>query len=199
MAANPAPQLARGTARRPLSLKARALALLAQREHSEAELRRKLLPHANAAQRAVAGDGGASVNDLDPVREAGGVGDACARVDQVIEWLRAHRYLDDQRFVESRLHARASRYGNRRIHQELAQHGIELPEDAAQALKASEFDRAREVWRRRFGAAPVNAAEYARQSRFLAQRGFSAEVVSKLLRQSWRQGAEEESDPPTEG
>lgn len=201
MAADPPPKAA-GSARRPLSIKARALALLAQREHSEAELRRKLLPHAKAAQRA--DPGGAGVEPRNPSPDvaalaAGGVGDARAPIDEIIEWLRAHRYLDDQRFMESRLHARASRYGNLRIRQELAQHGLDLPEDAAQALKASEFDRAHEVWRRKFAAAPADAVEYARQARFLAQRGFSADVVSKLLRRLRRHEPDEDSDMPGEG
>lgn len=202
MAADPPRKAAGGAARRPLSLKARALALLAQREHSEAELRRKLLPHAKAAQRADPGSGGVGPHNpgFDVAAPAAeGAGDACASIDEIIEWLRAHRYLDDQRFVESRLHARASRYGNLRIRQELAQHGLDLPEDTAQALKASEFDRAHEVWRHKFAAAPADAAEYARQARFLAQRGFSAEVVSKLLRRLRRQEPEEDSDMPTEG
>lgn len=198
MAADPPPKSA-GGARRPLSLKARALALLAQREHSEAELRRKLLPHAKAAQRADPGSGGAEPHNPGFDVAAPAAEGACASIDEIIEWLRAHRYLDDQRFVESRLHARASRYGNLRIRQELAQHGLDLPEDAAQALKASEFDRAREVWQRKFAAAPADAAEHARQARFLAQRGFSADVVSKLLRRLRRQEPEEDFDMPTEG
>ena len=202
MAADPPRKAAGGAARRPLSLKARALALLAQREHSEAELRRKLLPNAKAAQRGDPASAGVDPHNpgLDVAAPAAeDEGDSCAPIDAIIEWLRAHRYLDDQRFVESRLHVRASRYGNLRICQELAQHGLDLPEDTAQALKASEFDRAREVWRRKFAAAPADAAEYARQARFLAQRGFSADVVSKLLRRLRRQEPEEDSDMPTEG
>ena len=195
---------ARGAARRSLSLKGRALALLAQREHSEAELRRKLLRHAHAASAsASASEAGGSKDsgDFDPEAVGAGesgVDDASSRIDEVIEWLRAHRYLDDQRFVESRVHIRAARYGNLRIRQELEQHVLTLPEGAAQALKANELDRAREVWRRKFGVAPVGPGEHARQARFLAQRGFSADVVSKLLRPS-RRAAQEEPDMPPEG
>lgn len=189
------PKAGRSAARRSLSLRSRALSLLVQREHSEVELRRKLLRHANAAQNPTARRGNEDPGGPDEESTP----DALTRIDAVIEWLRAHRYLDDQRFVESRLHARAARYGNLRIRQELAQHGLDLPPFAAQALKATEMDRAHEVWRRKFGAAPADAAEHARQARFLAQRGFSADVVSKLLRESRRKDAEDEHDMPAEG
>jgi regulatory protein len=195
------PEARRSTVRRPLSLKARALSLLTQREHSEAELRRKLMPHAKALKHVPLPTTQQRADEPVPdagVLEAADDVDPSARIDEVIEWLRAHRYLDDQRFVESRLHARASRYGNLRIRQELAQHGLDRPEAASQALQASEFDRAREVWQRRFGTAPTNAADHARQARFLAQRGFSAEVVSKLLRRSRHQRSEEEPDVPAD-
>ena len=107
---------------------------------------------------------------------------AAAQVDAVMAWLQAHHYLSEERFVESRVHARASRYGNLRIRQELAQHGLTLPAEAAKALKDTEFERAAAVWRRKFGVAPADAAERARQARFMAQRGFSPEVISRLLR-----------------
>lgn len=157
----------------PLSLKGRALALLAQREHSAAELRRKLLRHARALQAAPA-DGAGSDDDA--------LHDTAAQVEAVLHWLGTNGYLSEERFVESRVHARAGRYGNLRIRQELAQHGLRLSGPAAQALKDTELDRATEVWRRKFGVAPVDAAERARQARFLAQRGFSPEVISRLLR-----------------
>jgi len=111
---------------------------------------------------------------------------AAAQVDAVMAWLQAHHYLSEERFVESRIHARASRYGNLRIRQELAQHGLGLPADAAQALKDSELERATEVWRRKFGVAAADALQRARQSRFLAQRGFSPEVIARVMRQAGR-------------
>ncbi|HEX6703214.1 MAG TPA: regulatory protein RecX [Albitalea sp.] len=158
-----------GRRKSPLSLKARALALLAQRDHSELELRRKLLRHARSA---------ASADEEE-------THDKSARdVDAVVAWLHANRYFSEERFVESRIHARASRYGNLRIRQELAQHGLSLPAPAAQALKDNELERATEVWRRKFGAPAADAAGRARQSRFLAQRGFSPEVISRVLRAS---------------
>ncbi len=160
----------KAAARPQRSLKGRALQWLAQREHSRAEMQRKLLPHA----RALAAQGAA---------EAPEPGDATARVTEVLDWLEANQYLSEQRFAESRIHVRAARHGNLRIQQELAQHGITLDAEAAQALKSSEFERAREVWARKFGVPADDAAGRARQARFLTSRGFSAETVRRVLRQ----------------
>jgi regulatory protein len=145
-----------------LSLKGRGLQILAQREHSRSELRRKLLVHAQ--------------KDEDP--EAA---DATERVEAVLDWLSANRYLCEERFAESRVHARASRYGNLRIRQELAQHGVALSVEATQQLKDSELARAREVWSRKFGQPAAEAADRARQMRFLAGRGFSSEVIRRVV------------------
>lgn len=158
-----------------LSLKGRGLQILAQREHSRSELRRKLMTHA----RKPAGEADAPVDE-----------DAAAeQVDAVLDWLQANRYLSEERFVESRVHARASRYGNLRIKQELAQHGVALSVEAAQQLRGSEAARAREVWARKFDHPPQDAAERARQMRFLAARGFSGEAIRRAL----QGGADEET------
>ena len=152
-------------ARPPLSLKARALQWLAQREHSRVELRRKLM---RAARQ----------RDAEQPEAA----DPDAEVDALLDWLVAERHLSEARFVESRLHARSARFGTRRIAQELAQHGLAIEPDAAQRLRASEFERARAVWLRKYGAVPAaDAAERARQMRFLAARGFSAEVIRRVI------------------
>jgi len=145
-----------------LSLKGRGLQILAQREHSRSELRRKLLVHAQKDEEAEAAS-------------------AIERVEAVLDWLQANRYLCEERFVESRVHARASRYGNLRIRQELAQHGVALSAEATQQLKDSELNRAREVWSRKFGQPAADAAERARQMRFLAGRGFSSEVIHRAV------------------
>ena len=112
---------------------------------------------------------------------------ATEQVEAVLDWLQAHRYLCEERFVESRVHARASRFGNLRIRRELAQHGVALSADAAQQLKDSELARAREVWSRKFGQVAADATERARQMRFLAGRGFSGEAIRRVV-----QGSEDE-------
>ncbi|MEI7464479.1 MAG: recombination regulator RecX [Burkholderiales bacterium] len=153
-----------------LSLKGRALQWLAQREHSRLELRRKLLRRLREDAR------------RDDTGAQGLPADGHAEVESVLDWLQAHRYLSDERFVESRVHARASRFGNMRIHQELSQHGVELTPAITSELRDSEKARAREVQQRKFGSPPVTPADRARQARFLAGRGFSAEAVWQVLR-----------------
>ena len=154
------------------SLKSRALQLLAQRDQSRLELRRKLLRHARSreADRAVEAD-----VDVDPAA-------VVAEVDTLLDWLEANRFLSDARFAESRVHARAERFGVQRIRGELAQHAVELSPELAASLAESEFDRAAAVRARRFAALPASAAERAAQSRFLLGRGFSPELVQRLMR-----------------
>jgi regulatory protein len=165
------------------SLKARALQLLAQREHSRLEIRRKLLVHARADAIASAAEHNAAPSEPSEPSEP------AEQVEAVLDWLESHQYLSQERFVESRVHARAGRFGNVRIRQELAQHAVALSPQAAQALKDSEFERAQAVWARKYGAAPDGLAEHARQARFLASRGFSAEVIRRLLRGTGRAAA----------
>jgi regulatory protein len=163
----------------PASLRARALQWLAQREHSRVELRRKLMRVARQRDADVAAAAAASGGSADVGQPA----DPGPEVDALLDWLAAHRYLSEARFVESRVHARAARFGNRRIAQELAQHGAHLDGAVAEQLKASELSRARAVWQRKFGAAPAaDAATRAKQMRFLAGRGFSAEVIRRVVR-----------------
>jgi regulatory protein len=171
---------ARTAARR--SLKARALQLLAQREHSRAELRRKLLAHARADM-AESMDADAPPPAAAPAEPPT---DPVAQVDAALDWLEAHNYLSQERFVESRVHARAARFGNLRIRRELAQHAVALSPEAAQSLQASELERARAVWARKFPVPSVDAAGRAKQARFLAGRGFSPDVIRQVLRSAGR-------------
>ncbi|TDP73064.1 regulatory protein RecX [Roseateles toxinivorans] len=168
---------------KPLSLKARAIALLAQREHSRSELQRKLLriarqqdEKAHQARREAEGD----VLEFESDAESGEVS-AASEVDALLDWLQANRYLSEARFVESRINARAQRYGNLRIRQELSQHGLAADAASQQALKDSEFERARQVWQRKFGEIAADPAARAKQMRFLAGRGFSPEVIRKVV------------------
>jgi len=140
-----------------LSLKARALRWLSQREHSRHELRTKLLY--------AAGD---SVDS--------------AAIEALLDQLVEQGHLNDARFVESRVHARHARFGNRRIELELRRHGLSPDEQLQQQLRTSELARAQEVWRKKFdGRQATDAAGRAKQARFLAARGFSAEVVRKIV------------------
>jgi regulatory protein len=202
-------------AAQPLSLKARAIALLAQREHSRSELRRKLLRIARDQRAAAARQSAAAKESLcgDPAwfeplspesperlsareQDEGGVREdpeeggseepaaaIAAEVDALLLWLQERGYLNEERFVDARIHARARRFGSQRIQQELAQHGVQMSAEQRASLKDSELARAREVWQRKFaGRWPEDAAMRAKQTRFLISRGFGSEVVRRILR-----------------
>lgn len=162
------------------SLKQRALGYLTRREHSRVELRRKLLDAIGREQRraaALAGTGSAVSEDLPATDNASPEAD----VEGLLDWLEAHDLLSPTRFVETRIHARAARFGNLRIRQELAQHGLTLDPEATRALEADELTRARSVWTKRFDALASDAGGRARQARFLMARGFSPDVVRRVV------------------
>lgn len=146
-----------------LSLKGRALKLLAAREHSRRELERKLAQH-----------------EAEP-----------GQLKTALDDLQARGFIDEQRVVDSLLHRRAPRLGAGRIRQELQSKGLDAERVAlaVASLKASEIERAREVWRRKFGVLPADAAQRARQARFLLARGFAGDTVRRVL--AW--------DPDEEG
>lgn len=177
----------------PLSLKARALQWLAQREHSRIELRRKLMRLAR--QRAVLAplDGAAAADKAPTADVQAPLANPAAEVDALLDWLQAERHLCEQRFVESRINARSARYGNLRIRQELKQHGASLDTDSETMLRDNELARAHAVWLRKFGRgraddaadatnAMARATARARQMRFLAGRGFSSDVIHRVIR-----------------
>ena len=163
--------------RKPVSLKARALQALALRDHSRAELRGKLLRAARAAH---AGD--ASAEGESPEVESPEVEQVEQAVEALLDELEEKGHLSDTRFMESRVQARSSRFGNVRIRQELRQHGVELHPDVQAHLLNSELERARSVWSRKFGTPAQTPAEAARQMRFLAGRGFSADIIHQVVR-----------------
>lgn len=153
------------------TLKARALAYIAQREHSRVELRRKLLAAVARQRRVGEPPPGAAGTELPSAED----------IDRLLDWLTANDLISAPRFVETRVHQRSARFGNLRIRHELAQHGLALDPLAATALEGNEIARARAVWARRFGGPAGSAAERARQARFLAARGFSADVVRRVI------------------
>lgn len=138
-----------------LSLKGRALKLLAGREHSRRELERKLAQH-----------------EQEP-----------GQLKTALDELQARGFIDEQRVVESVLNRRAPRLGAGRVRQELQAKGLDAERVAlaVASLKASEVERARAVWRKKFGELPQDAAGHAKQARFLAARGFGGEVIRRVL------------------
>ena len=137
------------------SLKARAVDFLSRREHSRLELGRKLARYT------------ADSNE----------------VDAVLSDLEKQGLLSNDRFARSLVHRRAGKLGTSRIVQELRQHGVSAEQVAELRgdLRESEESRARAVWQKRYGRAPVDAADKARQMRFLAARGFGTDVIRKVM------------------
>lgn len=121
-------------------------------------------------------DEAASTRALPPTAEA-----TAALVDAVLDQLQAQGYLSDQRFIESRLHARQAGWGVRRIRHELRQHGLTLDEQQQSQLQSTERERAQALWARRYGTVAADPAERARQMRFLAARGFSADAIRHAI------------------
>jgi regulatory protein len=138
------------------TLRERAVALLARREHSRAELARKLARHAASE----------------------------AEVAAVLDELTRRKLLSDGRYAAARSDTLARKFGAARVVRELRDKGVATPalETIERDLKASELERARAVWQKRFGAPAGNAADRARQARFLQARGFSFEVIRRVLR-----------------
>jgi len=135
----------------------RAVAALARREHSRAELARKL-------GRAVEADARA--------------------IDATLDRLQAEGVLSDERFAAALARSRSARFGSARIRQELRQHHLpaELMRATLGELNSTEFERARAVWQRKFGRPAADQNGRARQMRFLAQRGFATDVIIRVVK-----------------
>lgn len=141
-----------------LSLKGRALKLLAQREHSRLELQRKLAVHVQEGE------------DL----------------PAILDELEKRGFISEQRVVASVIHSKASRFGTARLVQELRSKGLddEAVREAGEQLRDTELQRATDLWRKRFGTPPADLKEKAKQLRFMASRGFSSAVASRVLREA---------------
>ena len=105
-------------------------------------------------------------------------------VDAVLDELEKRGWQSDERAATQLVHAKRSRFGTQRIAHELRQKGIaeELIGASLPGLKESELEAAREVWKKKFGVAPQDEKEKAKQMRFMQSRGFSLDVVFKVLR-----------------
>ena len=144
------------TAKSEPSLRARAMRLLARREHSRAELERKLSHIAHE------GDD----------------------VGTVIEELAQRGWLSDARYAEQTVRAKARRFGPVKVAHDLRAKGV-ADEAIEAAFRVAGDDGTADierVWRTRFSAIPDNDRERARQVRFLQGRGFRLDDILKFLR-----------------
>ena len=135
-------------------LRGRALALLARREHSRAELKRKLAARAESEEELV----------------------------RLLDDLTSRRLLSDDRYASQRATLRGASYGNAKLAHELRHQGIDGETiSAALAQAGDELERALAVWQKKFGTPASDAAGWAKQARFLAARGFSSEIIRRVL------------------
>lgn len=130
--------------------------MLARREHTRAEMARKLSLHCEYRE----------------------------QIEQLLDALVARGWLSETRFAESRANALARKFGSRKIEYDLMSRGVsaEVVERTMEQARAQELGNCRAAWQRKFGALPQDAAERGRQMRFLAGRGFSAEAVRQVLK-----------------
>lgn len=142
-------------AQKTLSLKGRALKALAGRDYSRVELERKLKSF-----------------EEEP-----------GQLTKALDDLQAKGFLDEQRAADSLAHRRGQKLGTARVVQEMRSRGMEAEaiDNATAQLKATELERAREVWRKKFGEPAQDAAERGKQMRFLISRGFSSETIRRVI------------------
>lgn len=140
-----------------VDLKNKALYFLARREYGYKELYNRLSKY---------------TDNLDQVK-------------QIVDDLVVQGYLSEERFVKSYLNSKSSKFGPRKIRYDLLQKQVDeaLVSQAIRTLYPDEYTAAYQVWLRKYGAYPVNHTEQAKQIRFLLSRGFSYDVVMKIVNQ----------------
>lgn len=137
------------------SLRQRALEYLAKREYSYAELGQKLKAYAEETD------------------------DISALLDE----FKQRGWVSDARFTEQIVHARKAKFGSLRVANELREKGVadHLIADAVAQVKSNEFEHARDIWQKKYKAAPANREDWAKQARFLQSRGFGFDIIKRVL------------------
>lgn len=142
-------------------LETRALRYLARREHTRHELERKLSDHAHSPQ-------------------------SQQLVADLLDRLEQDGYLSTQRFAEHTVRTRRTRFGSQRIIRELKEKGVDeqVIAEVLPDLKVTDFETARQIWQKKFGAPPADSKERAKHMRFMMGRGFSMDTVNAVLSQA---------------
>jgi regulatory protein len=153
------------------SLKARALRLLSLREYSRKGLAAKLAE----SEARWSKQGG---EQADESSESTSV-----QITAVLDDFEARGWLSDERFAEALVRKQSDRYGTRKIANELQRAGVDGAQSAAllHSLRETEYQRAYELWNRKYGLVAQDQKGRARQYRFLASKGFSSDVVGKVI------------------
>lgn len=140
----------------PAELKARALRHLVRREHSRVELARKLAPHAESPE----------------------------AIEAVLDLLLSKKQQSDERFASERARVLSRKYGAARIRHDLKSQGVADEIVERITPPADEMERARAILARKYRLPATAREERARRARFLQGRGFSGDVIRRLLLQS---------------
>ena len=147
-------------------LRARALRLLVRREHTRAELARKLAPLAASSD----------------------------ALEALLSQLEMRKQLSDERYAEARAHRLSRKFGALRVRRELVAKGVEREAAArfAADVEKTDLERARCMLERKYRVPATAPKERMRRARFLQSRGFSPDVIRRALGRL-RAGASEES------
>lgn len=140
----------------PVAIRRAAMNLLARREHGYVELARKLRQRGADAE----------------------------KLETELQRLVEDGLQSEQRFLESYIRSRANAgRGPRRIREELLQRGVERNEieQAMSTAAINWHENMHDLWQRRFAGEVVDLKDKARQTRFLAQRGYAPEDIRRLL------------------
>lgn len=151
----------------------RAMRILAMRDHSEAEFRRKL---SLSAERA-------AMYAKNQAQEPESV--TPEQIDRVVAWCYESHYLDDARFAERFVASRSRKgYGPQRIRMELGQKGLAKPL-IDETLAATDIDwqkMAFDAAERKFGLPlPTEWKEKAKVQRYLMTKGFFSEDIRAVF------------------
>lgn len=135
-----------------VELRARALRLLARREHTRQELERKLSPHAGSSE----------------------------ELKGLLSGLKQKNELSEERFAEERARQLSRKYGAARIRQDLKSKGVS-EELIERVSPADELERARAILERKYRQPAATREERAKRMRFLQSRGFSSDTIRVLM------------------
>lgn len=161
------------------SLLDRAVRLLSQRDHSEAELRRKLGTQP--------GEQRPSNQDFLADEFADEFSEpeiSSAELEQVIDYCRQKDWLNDSRFASAYVSGRSKKgYGAQKVRMELMQKGIDrgIIDAAFAAAAIDQSAQAQAVAWKKFGQPlPTERLEKIKVQRFLLSRGFSVAEIQSI-------------------
>lgn len=137
-------------------IKAKALYFLARREYAYKELFTKLCKYTR--------DKDVIIKTLNQLKEKG--------------------YLSEERYIRSYLNSKINKSGILKIkyNLKLKTENTDLIEKVLNENPVNEYDAAKTLWERKFGVVATDKNQLAKQIRFLQNRGFSFDVINKIVK-----------------